>query len=92
MIEKFIAIYVFIDDILIKIGHKEPATRNTFDTKIITVALISVKYFHGNIEYAISFAKFTNLCPRMLGKSLFNRRIHSICELIVELFSNITEC
>jgi len=91
MIEKFIAIYVFIDDILIEIGHKEPANRNTSDSEVITVALIAAKYFHGNIDHAISFAKSTRLSPRMLSKSRFNRRIHSIFELIIDLFSNTAE-
>jgi hypothetical protein len=91
MIEKFIAIYVFIDDILIEIGHKEPVNRNASDSEIITVALVAAKYFHGNIDHAISFARSTNLCPTMLGKSRFNRRIHSIFELIIDLFSNIAE-
>ena len=91
MIEKFIAIYVFIDDILIEIGHKETSNRNTSDSEIITVALIAAKYFHGNIDHAISFAKSTNLCPGMLGKSRFNRRIHAIFELIIDLFSNTAE-
>ena len=91
MIEKFIAIYVFIDDILIEIGHKETPNRNTSDSEIITVALIAAKYFHGNIDHAISFAKATNLCPGMLGKSRFNRRIHAIFELIIDLFSNTAE-
>jgi hypothetical protein len=91
MIEKFIAIYVFIDDILIEIGHKEPVGRNTSDSEIITVALIAAKYFHGNIDHAISFAKSTKLSPGMLSKSRFNRRIHSIFELIIDLFSNTAE-
>lgn len=91
MIKKFIAIYVFIDDILIEIGHKEAINRNISDSEIITVALIAAKYFHGNIDHAISFAKSINLCPGMLGKSRFNRRIHSIFELIIDLFSNTTE-
>lgn len=91
MIEKYIAIYVFIDDILIKIGHKEPVNRNTSDSEIITVALMAAKYFHGNIDHAINFAKSTKLSPGMLSKSRFNRRIHSIFELIIDLFSNIAE-
>ena len=53
MIEKFIAIYVFIDDILIEIGHKEPDSRNASDSEVITVALIAAKYFNGNIVHAI---------------------------------------
>jgi Transposase DDE domain len=91
MIEKFIAIYVFIDDILIEIGHKEPVNRNASDSEVITVALIAAKYFHGNIDHAISFAKSTNLSPGMLSKSRFNRRIHSIFELLIDLFSNTAE-
>ena len=45
MIEKFIAIYVFIDDIMIEIGHKEPVNRNSSDSELIAVALIAAKYF-----------------------------------------------
>ena len=48
MIENVIAIYVFIDDINIEIGHKKPRSRNTSDSEIIIVALIAAKYFHGN--------------------------------------------
>jgi hypothetical protein len=91
VIEKFIATYVFIDDILIEIGHKEPSSRNTSDSEIITVVLIAAKYFYGNIDHAIGFARSTQLSPKMLSKSRFNQRIHLIFELIIDLFSNIAE-
>ena len=91
MIEKFIAIYVFIDDIMIEIGHKEPVSRKTSDSEVIAVALIAAKYFHGNIDHAISFVKSTQLIPDMLSKSRFNRRIHSIFEFIIDLFLNIAD-
>jgi hypothetical protein len=68
MIEKFIAIYVFIDDILIEIGHKEPVSRNTSDSEIITVALIAAKYFHGNIFGRTN--NFANLTFQKAGNSL----------------------
>lgn len=89
MIENVIAIYVFIDDIMIEIGHKEHVNRNTSDSEIITVALIAAKYFHGNIDHAIGFVKSTKLMSRMLSKSRFNRRIHLIFEVIIDLFLNI---
>ncbi|MGA2407780.1 MAG: hypothetical protein ABSF81_13675 [Bacteroidales bacterium] len=73
MIEKFIAIYVFIDDIMIEIGHKEPVNHNSSDSELIAVALIAAKYFHGNIDHTISLVKSTNLLPGMLSKSRFNR-------------------
>ena len=63
MIEKFIAIYVFIDDIMIEIGHKEPVNRNSSDSELIAVALMADRYFHDNIDHAISFVKCTNLLP-----------------------------
>ena len=91
MIEKFIAIYVFIDDLMIEIGHKEPVNRKSSDSELIAVALIAAKYFHGNIDHAISFVKCTNLLPGMLSKSRFNRRIHSIFELIIDLFLNTAD-
>lgn len=91
MIENVIAIYVFIDDIMIEIGHKEPVNRNTSDSEIITVELIAAKYFHGNIDHAINFVKSTKLMSRMLSKSRFNRRIHLIFELIIDLFLNISD-
>ena len=39
---------------MIEIGHKEPVNRKTSDSELITVALIAAKYFHGNIDDAIS--------------------------------------
>jgi len=91
MKNKTIAIYVFLDDIMIESGHKEPTNRNTSDCEIITTALIAAKYFHGHIDNAISFVKGSGLMPRMVSKSRFNRRIHAIYELIINLFFNIAE-
>jgi len=91
MKDKTIAIYVFLDDIMIAIRHKEPAHRNASDSEVITVALIAAKYFYGHIDNAISFVRESGLMPRMLGKSRFNRRIHAIYELITDLFFNIAE-
>lgn len=91
MIDKTIAIYVFIDDIMRETGYKEPINRNASDSEIITTALIAAKYFHGHIDNAINFVKQSGLMPAMLGKSRFNRRIHAIFELITNLFFNIAE-
>jgi hypothetical protein len=91
MIDKTIAIYVFIDDVMKESGHKEPINRNTSDSEIITTALIAAKFFHGHIDNAINFVKSSGLMPNMLGKSRFNRRIHAIFELITNLFFSIAE-
>jgi len=91
MKDKTFAIYIFIDDIMKEIGHKEPSNRNTSDSEIITTALVAAKFFHGNIDNAISFVKGADILPGMLSKSRFNRRIHSIFDLIIYLFSHIAE-
>jgi hypothetical protein len=91
MKDKTIAIYVFIDDILINIGHKEPINRKTTDAEIITTAIVSGLFYKGHIEHAISFIKSTGLLPNMLSKSRFNRRIHTIYELIISLFFHIAK-
>ena len=90
MIEKTIAIYVFIDDLLIKMNHKEPMNRHISDAEIITTVLVSAIYFSGHHEKAMSFMKSTGMIPRMLSKSRFNRRLHQIRELIVDLFFQLS--
>jgi hypothetical protein len=90
MIEKTIAIYVFIDDFLKKLEHKEPENRKMIDSEVITTVIISAIYFSGHHEKAMSFMKSTGLIPHMLSKSRFNRRLHQIRDLIVELFLQLS--
>jgi hypothetical protein len=86
MVTKTVAIYVFFDDILKSMNHKEPERRKTTDAEIITVVLLAAGYFAGNIEKSLSFVRSTGLMPDMLGKSRFNRRLHNIGEFLSELF------
>jgi hypothetical protein len=86
MVNKTVAIYVFFDDILKSMDHKEPESRKTTDAEIITVVLLAAGYFAGNIEKSLCFVRSTGLMPAMLGKSRFNRRMHQIGELLSELF------
>ena len=76
MVNKTVAIYVFFDDILKSMNHKEAETRGTSDAEIITVAMIAARYFGGNIETSLSFVRSTGLMPGILGKTMFNRRLH----------------
>jgi hypothetical protein len=86
MIDKIVSMYVFFDDVLKSINHREADSRKTTDSEIITVVLIAAQYFGGNIEKAINFVRSTGLMPQMLGKSRFNRRMHQIGELFSQLF------
>jgi len=91
MINKTIAIYVFFDDFLKKIEYKEPENRKVSDSEIITATIAAAVYFGGHIEKAICFVKSTGLCPNMLSKSRFNRRLHAIYDLIFNLFFYLAE-
>jgi len=90
MIKKTIAIYVFIDDLLKEIKHNEPTNRNMSDAEVITTVLISAIYFSGHHEKAMSFMSSTGMITHMLSKSRFNRRLHQIRELIVDLFFQLS--
>jgi len=90
MIEKTIAIYVFINDLLKNLEHKEPENRNMSDAEIITTVLISAIYFSGHHKKAMSFMESTGMITNMLSKSRFNRRLHQIREFIVDLFFQLS--
>jgi len=90
MIKKSIAIYVFIDDLLKEIKYKEPVNRNMSDAELITTVLVSAVYFSGHHEKAMSFMSSTGMVTHMLSKSRFNRRLHQIRDLIVDLFFQLS--
>jgi len=90
MINKCIAIYAFIDDLLKKTSHNEPTNRNMSDAEVITTVLVSAIYFSGHHEKAMSFMSSTGMVTHMLSKSRFNRRLHQIRDLIVDLFFQLS--
>lgn len=91
MINKSIAIYTIIDDLLKELGHIEPEHRSVSDAELITTSLISALYFYGNQEKGICFMRSTKLIGKMLSKSRFNRRLHMIRDLIVDLFFQLSK-
>jgi len=90
MINKCIAIYVFIDDLLKETRHNEPENRNMSDAEVITTVLVSAIYFSGHHEKAMSFMSSTGMVTHMLSKSRFNRRLHQVRDLIVDLFFQLS--
>jgi len=79
MIEKFIAIYVFIDDIMIEIGHKEPINRNSSDSELIVDLFLNtadiIKRLNISSEYIIdSFPVAT--CENI--RICRSKRIHAV--------------
>jgi len=84
--DKVIGIFCFVDDLLKALGHKEPLNRKMSDSEVITTSLVGALYFGGHIENARGFMKEMGLVPGMLDKSRFNRRLHGVAGLIINLF------
>ena len=86
IVSQTIFIFVFIDDILQSIGHNTDKRAQCDDSEIITTAMIASLHFGGNHADAIGFVQETGLMPQMLSESRFNRRLHNIADLTVDLF------
>ena len=86
---KIIALYAIVDDLLKGIQHQEPLNRKVFDSEVITTALVAALYFGGHLDNARGFMKMTGLVPRMLDKSRFSRRLHSLAGLLCTLFFQV---
>ncbi|QFS43425.1 IS982 family transposase [Nostoc sphaeroides] len=89
MLNKTIAIYAIIDDLLKAIGHDEDCRRDMSDAEIITTAIIAAMFFNGNHSKACSYMKDQKLIPNMLEKSRFNRRLHGVSMLMNDLFHQL---
>lgn len=86
MLDKTYAIYVFIDDLLKMIGHKEDKQVKVQDSEVLTISILSFFYFGGHYEKALCYVKSHKIFSRVLGKSRFCRRIHRLDELIGDIF------
>jgi hypothetical protein len=86
---KIIAIYCMVDDLLKSIDHKEPSNRKLFDSEIITTAIVSCLFFGGHLNHGRNFMKMHNMCPKMLDKTRFCRRLHSLQDVLVSIFFHL---
>jgi len=91
MFNKTIAIYTIIDDFLKEMHYNEQKNRNVSDAEIITTMIVSSIYFGGHQEKAIGFMRSKELIPNMLSKSRFNRRLHMIRDLIIDIFFQLSK-
>jgi hypothetical protein len=84
--DKIISFFCLIDDILHGIENKEDIRRQVSDTEIILTTIFSLRSFYGSHSSAIKFMKQYGFIAKMLEKSLFNRRLHKVGNLLYELF------
>lgn len=86
IVEQTIYLYVILDDILKGLNHKDDTRAQCSDSEIMTTVMVAALHFGGNHADAIGFVKESGLMPAMVGESRFNRRLHRLSDLTVELF------
>lgn len=86
MQEQTIAIYCFIDDFFKTIGSKEDIHCKLSDAEILTTALLSARYFYGNLHSACCYMQ-AHQGSKMIDKSGFTRRLHGLQKQLLALFA-----
>lgn len=90
MNEQAITIYCFIDDFFKTIGRKTDAHCKMSDTEILTTALMSARYFYGNLASAMVYMK-QHQGVAMIDKSGFVRRLHGLRQAMLALFYSLAQ-
>nr|WP_235942080.1 hypothetical protein [Pontibacter fetidus] len=90
MTEQTITIYCFIDDFFHAIGRKEDAHCKINDAEVLTTALLSARYFYGNLHSAYGYMQ-AHHGVRRIDKSGFIRRLHALKEQLLALFSALAQ-
>lgn len=87
MKDSTIAIYCFIDDLCKKMFPNEKHfNRKLTDSQVITTVIVSALFFYGNQSSACSYMK-DHYGFNMPDKSNFNRRVHELEDLLVDIFT-----
>lgn len=91
MDEKIVAIYCLCDDFLKTQRHQEDPQQRMSDAEVMTTAVVAARYFGGNHEKARAMLDDPRYIPRMLSKSRFCRRLHSLAPLFEALLNRLAE-
>jgi Transposase DDE domain len=75
-----ITVFVIVDELLQKAGHRDHVLAQVTDAEVLTVAIVAAKYFHNNHERALLLLRETHYLSRELSVSRFNRRLHALAD------------
>lgn len=89
-----VTVYVMIDDLLKVMNHQADSRAQMSDAEILTIAVLSAKYFQNHHERALGILARLGYIG-VFSMSRFNRRLHAlldsfwqVCQLLGELFNN----
>ena len=71
-----ITVFVIVDELLQKGGHRDHPLAQVSDAEVLTVAIVAAKYFYNNHERALLLLQETHYLSGHLSISRFNRRLH----------------
>ena len=86
-----VAIYCFVDDYLTLKGKKTGPRTKLSDAELIATALVSARYFAGNLTIACNYMQLHQGCS-MPHKSNFTRQLHRLSDQITALFFALADC
>ena len=88
MNDEIVAIYCLCDDILRAMNHQGDIQQQMSDAEVMTTAIVAVQYFGGNFEKASKDLSEPKYIPKMLSRSHFNRRLHRVEPMLLDLLQN----
>src|SRR5690349_25108117 len=83
--------YVVLEDTLKAMGHREDSRREVSDAEILTVAVVSARYFQNHHERALQVLIQTHAIRR-LSVSRFSRRLHQAQALLKDMTEWLSAC
>jgi len=88
---EIVAVFVICEDILRAKRNKDDLRSQMSAAEVMTTAVVSMLYFSGNFEGSRIFLKEMGYIPKMLSKSRFNRRLHQIKPMFLNMFCILVE-
>lgn len=75
-----ITAFVVIDTLMERLEHRSDVRAEVPDCEIITIAVVSAKYFASNHERAVQMMRGCGYVSGTISVSRFNRRLHALAE------------
>jgi hypothetical protein len=75
-----ITVFSVVDDLMESLGHESHALAQVPDPEILTVAIVSAKFFQNHHERAFGILQAAGYLSGSLSLSRFNRRLHALAD------------
>ena len=75
-----ITAFVVIDTLMERLEHRSDVRSQVPDSEIITIAVVSAKYFGSNHERTVQVMRGCGYVSGRISVSRFNRRLHALAE------------